>query len=307
MILPFIVLFGLVIGSFLSVCVYRIPFVRGEVVGEEEPGENLEPGLEGLPDLPLSYQVDGDWLSFLHPRRSICPHCKATLLWWHNIPVLSWFLLRGACHFCKASIPIRYPLLEILTVGAAVGSWASFGLTATAGVIFAFCCALIVISFIDIDYYIIPDVITLPGTLIGLLLVGIHSYFPFLGRPLAVDLFDALLGILFGAGFLWVMSVGYLKLRGKVGMGLGDVKLLMLIGAFFGLPAAFYTIFLGSLLGSVLGLLLMLVAGRKFSHHLPFGPYLALGALTYIFFGHYFSAFEQPRVALSVLVERVFL
>ena len=135
--------------------------------------------------------------------------------------------------------------------------------------------------------------------MIGVVVIIANGFFPFLSPHFAASVLDALLGIVLGAGFLWCMSEGYFRLRGKVGMGLGDVKLLMLVGAFFGVPGAFFTIFLGSIFGSVIGILCILLGGKKFSQHIPFGPYLAAGTLWYLFFLDPTSpVVEMMRVAL---------
>jgi leader peptidase (prepilin peptidase)/N-methyltransferase len=267
-------IFGAIIGSFLSVCIYRIPIGRAHELGLDEEageGEAIQPPLENL--------------SLSNPPRSFCPSCKHQLNWYHNIPILSWLMLRGKCGFCKAKISARYPLVEFITACMSVLSFQSFGMTPTGGVIFVFCAALIVISFIDYDYYIIPNIISLPGTVIAILLVAINQWTGVFHAPIAPGLKDCFYGILAGAGFLLFISEVYLRLRKKEGLGMGDVKLLAMTGALFGMEGSLYTIFIGSLLGSVLGILLILVSGRKMSQQLPFGPYLAMGTLVYIFVG----------------------
>lgn len=277
------IVFGLIIGSFLSVCIYRIPIGKGW----DEEDLSLSPGslpeTEKVKSEPKPQNVGAQ--SFSSPKRSLCPKCGKQLLWWHNIPLISWFLLGGKCGFCKAAIPFRYPLVEMLSALAAAMSYINFGPTATAFIVFAFCAALIVISVIDYDYYIIPNVISLPGTVIGVALAGINNYFHIFTFPLCATLLDSVFGILAGGGFLYLVSEGYFRLRKKEGLGMGDVKLLAMTGAFFGPEGSIYTIFVGSLLGSVLGILLILLSGRKFSHQLPFGPYLALGTTLYLFMG----------------------
>lgn len=304
------IVIGLVIGSFLSVCVYRIPFSRheqeellpdGEAAAAPPPPEETDATLAILPDLPAPYDINGKRLSFFYPTRSICPQCKHQLPWWHNLPVLSWILLMGKCGFCKAAIPFRYPLLEILSAFFAWLSVDHFGVTPTAVVIYLFCAALIVITFIDIDYFIIPNTITYPGTALGILLGLINQYTHQFSLPLVVDLTDALLGSVVGGGFLFVIAEGYLRLRGRTGMGLGDVKLLFMTGAFFGLPGAFYTLFIGSIVGCLLGVGMLVVARRGMAHPFPFGPYLALGTVAYVFFGQELIHALQYKMALLVL------
>lgn len=273
-------IFGSLIGSFLTVCIYRIPY------GREPESLSTQEELESEHDIAAKPEEQAsEKLSVCHPSRSFCPHCRAQLFWYHNIPILSWLALSGRCGFCKARISARYPLVEALSALMAYLSYSNFGLTPTAFVIYAFCASLIVISFIDYDYFIIPNVISLPGTLVALVLVAINHFTAIFSAPIAPDLREAFWGFMAGAGFLFIVSEGYLRLRKREGLGMGDVKLLAMTGVLFGVPGSLYTIFLGSLFGSVIGLTLILTFGRKMSQQLPFGPYLALGTLTYIFVG----------------------
>ena len=262
----FVVIFGALIGSFLSVCIYRIPLGR----------EDCQPEGQPLPEKPISIG---------YPVRSFCPHCKKQLRWFHNIPVLSWLALRGRCGFCSAKISFRYPLVELLSAGFAGLSFYQYGLTPTAAVVYFTCATLIVLSFIDYDFYILPNVITLPGIIFGLVLSVVSEFTNWFTAPVTSGMVYSLLGILAGGGFLYLISEVYFRLRKVEGLGMGDVKLLAAVGAIFGPEAALYTIFIGSLFGSILGLLLILVAGRKMSQHLPFGPYLALATVLYLFTG----------------------
>ena len=265
-ILAGVAIFGLLIGSFLSACIYRIPLGRDDCYPE---------------DSPVKRPVEK--VSLVSPARSFCPHCLKQLAWWHNIPVLSWFLLRGRCWFCKASISARYPLVELLSCGAAVLSYTQYGLTPTAIAIYAFTAALIVISFIDYDFYIIPDIISKPGAVIGFGLACLNEYLHIFQTPMASGILASAIGLAFGSGFLWLVAEVYFRLRKVEGLGLGDVKLLAMTGAFFGIESTFYTIFVGSLLGSVCGITMMLVLRRGSQHPIPFGPYLAVGTVLYLF------------------------
>ena len=261
--------FGAIIGSFLSVCVYRIPMGK------------YEPAREGIRELAYS-------VSILTPARSFCPHCDTQLAWHHNIPVISWLLLRGRCSTCKTTIPFRYLLIEILTGMFAVCCYLRFGLSISALIAFAVVSALIVITFIDIDYMIIPDLITYPGTTLGLLLGAAASLFPTSGVfplqfPFAQSITDSLLGIALGAGTLYLVWWLYLVIRHREGLGLGDIKLLAMLGALFGYQCSLATIFVGSVLGSIVGVTLILLRRHKYSMHISFGPYLALAATLYIF------------------------
>ena len=233
--------FGLVFGSFLNVCIYRIPA----------------------------------GLSIVKPR-SRCPKCETIIPWFHNIPLVSYILLRGRCASCRVSIPVRYPFVEALTGLAFLGCGWFFGLSPAAVVYCLFLAALIVITFIDLDHQIIPDVISLPGIVIGFLC---SFAIPWLSWS------DSLLGILLGGGSLWLVAVVYELLTKKEGMGGGDIKLLAMLGAFLGWKAILPIIFISSLIGSLVGVPLMLLKKADSKLAIPFGPFLALGAVIYLFWG----------------------
>jgi leader peptidase (prepilin peptidase)/N-methyltransferase len=260
---------GTIIGSFLGACSYRIPMGK------------YEPAREGIRE--LSHPV-----SIISPARSFCPQCEAQLAWHHNIPIFSWCMLRGRCASCSAAIPVRYLVIELLTGFFAVCCYLRFGANLSAVVAFAIVSALIVITFIDFDYMIIPNVITYPGTAAGLSL-GIASSLITAGnllplqQPFTQSLWESLLGILFGAGTLYVVWWFYLVLRKREGLGLGDIKLLAMLGAFFGYQCSLATIFIGSVLGSIVGLALIVLRRHRYSMHISFGPYLAFAAALYIF------------------------
>lgn len=263
---------GLVIGSFLNVCIYRLPAAREEFYHDSPYGKDKE-----KPKLDLTISK---------PRHSICPACKNKLLWHHNIPALSWIYLRGRCAFCKSRISIRYPAVEIITGIISLFTFTLFGLTPTAVVIFLFACSLLVIAFIDYDYYIIPNVISLPGTVIAFGLIVINHFTGIFTPPIAGTVIQSLLGVAIGAGFLWIVAEFYLRVRKIEGLGMGDVKLLAMTGALLGPQGAFYTIFVGSVFGAICGILLILVTRRKASQHIPFGPYLVVATLLYLYTGN---------------------
>jgi len=231
---------GAVIGSFLNVCIYRIP------AGE----------------------------SVVTPR-SRCPHCQTTIHWYHNLPVVSWVLLKGRCAYCAAPFSIRYPLVETLTGVLFALFFFRFGLHPVTLVAWLLAAALVTISFIDLDHQIIPDVISLPGIPIGFLCSLVLPW---------VTWQSSLLGILLGGGILLAIALGYEWLTKQEGMGLGDVKLLAMLGAFLGAPAVLPVIFLASIMGTLVGVPMMMIkrAGRKLA--IPFGPFLAAAALVYLFF-----------------------
>jgi leader peptidase (prepilin peptidase)/N-methyltransferase len=241
---------GAIVGSFLNVCIVRLP--------KDE--------------------------SVVHPP-SHCPNCDAAIAFYDNIPLISYIILRGRCRSCGQRISLRYFLIEFLMASLAVGLYFEFGLGFAFVVSFVFVAALIVISFIDLDVRIVPDVISLPGIVAGLVfsLVGryvISDPFELVPSPMS-----ALLGVLVGGGFLLALAWAYEAFTGVEGMGGGDVKLLAMIGAFLGWPSVPVTLFFSSLGGSVIGLTAMLIKGVGRRYALPFAPFLCLGALLYLFFG----------------------
>lgn len=234
-ILIFIV--GLVVGSFLNVCIYRIPRK----------------------------------LSIIKPA-SYCPSCGNTIKPWHNIPVLSFLFLKGKCAYCGAKISLRYPVVELLNGILYVLAYINFALPSLPFVLI-FISALIVISFIDFDFQIIPDEISIPLIFLGIIL----SFLPHNSLNLAQDIKNSLIGVVVGGGSLLIIS-----LISKGGMGGGDVKLNAAVGAFLGWKSALLTIFIGSLAGSVVGIVILKKTGNR---KIPFGPFLSSGALICLFFG----------------------
>lgn len=260
---------GAIIGSFLNVCGFRMPMGI------------YEPTREGVPEL-------GEEISITTPRRSFCPHCRSQLSWHHVIPILSWFFLRGRCTFCKTKISIRYPLVECITGVLAVACYLRFGLSLTAVMAFIVICSLIVITLIDLDYMIIPDKITYPGTAIGLTLGALSTVLPEtngvlpLEHPFIGSIEESLFGILGGAGLLYAVWWLYLIIRKREGIGLGDIKLLAMIGALFGYRCSLAVIFVGSVFGSIISILIMIIQRRSMNVYIPFGPYLAGAAILFI-------------------------
>ncbi len=264
-------IFGAIVGSFLSVCAYRIPMGK------------YSPEREGIKVLERP-------VSITSPARSMCPSCEHQLAWWQNIPLLSWITLRGRCAYCKTRIPFRYFFIELATGCLCVLCYWKFGLSFSGFVAFAFVCALVVITFIDVDYMIIPNVITYPGTIIGAALVLTNEFLssdptPILAKPFAASAYEAVLGLLAGPGVLLAIWWFYLKVRKRDGLGLGDVKLLAMIGVLFGWEASWLTIFAGSLVGSIFGIIQVLGRRMGLSQPLPFGPYLVAGFLFFLFDG----------------------
>ncbi len=215
-------------------------------------------------------------LSIVSPG-SRCPSCGNGIRWFDNIPIVSYFILGGRCRACKTTISPRYPLVEALSGLLFAAVVMRLGIQPATAPLALFAWALVVITFIDLDHRIIPDVISLPGTILGLA----FSFLPGFPRPM-----DSAVGVAIGAGFLFLILYAYEKIMGEEGMGLGDVKLLAMIGAFLGWQALPVTILVSSLTGSVVGVGYALVKGesvRKFP--VPFGPFLALGAVVHLFYG----------------------
>ncbi len=245
----FVVIFGLLVGSFLNVCIYRMP-------------RNL---------------------SIVWPS-SRCPSCSGPIRAWDNIPVLSFLVLRGACRTCRAPISWRYPLVEALNALLYGGLFWRFGPGWPFLIYAVFCSSLIVITFIDLDFQIIPDRISLPGIPAGLLAGSLILPDPFL-RADALGWMSSLIGA--AAGFLVYYGIAVLgeKILKKEAMGGGDIKLMAMVGGFLGWKGVILTTFLGSLAGAAIGLGQMFFLGRERGSQIPFGPFLALGAVVSVFFG----------------------
>jgi leader peptidase (prepilin peptidase)/N-methyltransferase len=225
---------GLCVGSFLNVCIYRIP----------------------------------RRLSIVRPR-SRCPGCEHELQWFDNIPVVSYLVLAGRCRRCGARINLRYPIVELLTAAVFLLHYAVFGLTALLVVRLLFACALIVLFAIDLEHHLLPNVITLPGLAVGLV-------FSLVFPP---GVLDAVLGVLIGGGVLWLIGEAYHWYTGREGMGGGDVKMLAMVGAFLGWQQVLVTLVASSLAGSLIGVLLIVSRRGTLRLALPYGTFLAAGAL----------------------------
>ena len=236
-----IFIFGLCIGSFLNVCIYRLPASK----------------------------------SIVHPR-SMCSNCGTLIAAYDNIPVLSYLWLKGRCRHCQIKISLRYPMVELLGGLFALGTFLKFGLTLEALIYYLFFAALLIVTFIDLDHRIIPNVITLPGIPI--------CFAASFALP-TITYREALLGILIGGGSLFLVAWIYSLITKKEGMGGGDIKLLAMMGAIVGWQGVLFTIFLASLVGTLAGLAAMLQSRKGMKLAVPFGPFLSIGSITYIFFG----------------------
>ena len=253
-----VAIFGALVGSFLNVVILRVPAHR----------------------------------SIAYPG-SQCPSCQAPIRWYDNLPVLSWLILRGKCRSCHAPISMRYAIVEMLTSALFVAVFWNFGIRHNAtrpviGVYMAFAATMIVLTFIDLDHRIIPNVISLPGIVIGLLLSFVLPH-PFERRwwwpTLPVTWESSLAAILVGGGALLLIAQVYLWIRKDDGMGMGDVKMIAMIGAFLGLPAVGFVFVFSSLLGSLIGVGLIALSGGSMKTAVPFGPFLAIAAVAYLFVG----------------------
>jgi len=291
--------FGLIFGSFLNVCIYRLPR-----------------------DLSVS-----------EPRRSACPHCQHQIAFYDNIPVLSWLLLRGRCRHCKSAISPRYLLVELLTALLFLICYSHFGATLATLKYDALAFLLIGLIFTDAETKLLPDKLTLTGLALGIafsLLVPVNDlasqFLPgVVSLPLSsaiswhfLSLIDSLLGAIVGSSFIYGAGAIYLRARGIEGMGFGDVKLMAMIGAFLGVKLTVFTIFTASIAGSAFGvgtiLMVWLKRTRRFLHRqnttlqqarrrawqsaqtvyrhyeMPFGVFLGGMALIALFFGNSFLA-----------------
>lgn len=234
-------LFGAIIGSFLNVVILRLP---------EE-------------DTSIAFPA------------SHCPKCLNSLSWYENIPILSYIVLRGKCSHCHTAISIQYPVVELLTAFLAVVVCYKFSYSIEAAGYFFLAAALLVIIFIDIHHQIIPDIISLPGIVIGFLFSLVSSN---------VTWQSSLIGLLLGGGLLYAIAYIYFFLRKQDGMGGGDIKLLAMIGAWLGWQSLPFVIFTSSLAGSIVGLIAMKWQKKGGNTRIPFGPFLSCAALIYTFY-----------------------
>lgn len=230
----FLLVVGLLIGSFLNVCIHRLP--RKESVA-----------------WPASH----------------CATCNRVLSWYENVPVVSWVVLGGKCRTCRQSIALVYPLVELITGVVYAGGYAVYGWTPLLPVRLLFASAMIVLFVIDLRHRILPNVITVPGIVIGLLC----------SLVLPPGIVASAIGALVGGGILLLIAEAYYRLRGIEGLGMGDVKMLAMIGAFLGWKLTLVTLILASFAGSVVGIALIATARGGAQAALPFGTFLAVGAL----------------------------
>jgi len=226
--------FGAVIGSFLNVCIHRLPRGASVVV-----------------------------------PASACPRCGHELAWFENIPIVSWLALRGRCRACRAPIGARYPIVEALTAAMFAGAWWAYNADpALLASRLVFGCVLIVLFAIDLEHHLLPNAITLPGIVVGFV-------FSLATEP---GWQASLIGILLGGGVLFAVAEAYYRIRHEEGLGMGDVKMLAMVGAFLGWKMTLMTLMMASLCGSLIGLVLIVSRRGGMKSALPFGTFLALGA-----------------------------
>jgi len=237
----FVALFGALVGSFLNVVIARLPEEGASVI------------------FPASH----------------CPACKKEIAWYDNIPLVSFLLLRGRCRQCGARISWRYPLVESAMALMALALYQHFGLTILLPIYFLFCAALIAVIFIDFQHQIIPDVISLPGIVLGFVLSFVNPF---------VTWQDAVLGIVFGGGSFYLVALVYYLITRREGMGGGDIKLLAMIGAFLGWQSLPFVVFGSSVMGVVAGVWAMVEQRKGGKTVIPYGPFLAVAGLLYLFF-----------------------
>jgi leader peptidase (prepilin peptidase)/N-methyltransferase len=257
--------FGLLIGSFLNVCIYRWP-------------------------------LD---LSVVTPR-SHCPQCDAPIAWYDNVPLLSYLILRGRCRRCGKGIPYRYPLVELLTACLFAGIVWKLGLTLGAAKFCVLVAMLVALMFTDLEERILPDEFTLGGLLVGLAFspfirvpdITAHAVLGLMGIDLpvrAMSVAESLCGAILPAGTLWLGGWLFEKFRHKEGLGLGDVKMMAMVGAFLGVSGALLTLLAGAMAGSLIGIIYIKVTKQEMgSYQLPFGTFLAAAAI--------FAALSGPKV-----------
>jgi leader peptidase (prepilin peptidase) / N-methyltransferase len=257
-------LFGLIIGSFLNVCIYRIPLGKSVVF----PGSG-------------------------------CPRCGKAIRFYDNIPVISFLLLRGKCRNCGEAISIQYPLVELMTGIAFYSCGKAWEFTPATFVNTIFLSVVIVLVFTDFNHRILPNVLTIPGIIVGILLSSFQmpacysdilsvriAVLPlFKNPPAALPWVGSILGAIIGGGILLIVGLAYEKLRKKQGLGMGDVKMMAMVGAFLGWRLALLTIFAGSLIGTLIGIFLMLFRNMNLQTKLAFGVFLGIGAAFSLFYG----------------------
>ena len=239
--------FGIICGSFANVCIYRLPKNKSMITG-----------------------------------RSSCPKCKKKIIWYDNIPLLSFIILMRKCRFCKKPINLQYFIVELITAISFVSIYYFFGLTLTALLLLILSVFFIIIFFIDLKHFIIPNELTFPLMIIGFF----KSFDPNLNQTIFPNYINSLIGGVFGYLIIWLIIFFYKKVRKKEGMGLGDAKLMAVIGFWFGWVSIPFVIFISSAVALILVIPSILNKSRKMSSEIPFGPYIIIGCILYVSFSN---------------------
>jgi len=231
-------------GSFANVCIYRLPLDKDVVSG-----------------------------------RSYCPKCKKKISWYDNIPIISYLLILAKCRKCKKKISFQYPLVELITIIAFLTIYSAYGISSTTILLIILFLTFIIIFFIDLKHFIIPNSLTFSMMILGFIKSfdqNLNSLFP--------NYFNSLLGGILGYGIIWLIIVFYKLVRNKEGMGLGDAKLLAVIGFWFGWIAIPFVIFSSSIIALISVTPSLLNKSKKLSSEIPFGPYIIIGCILYMVF-----------------------
>ena len=241
------IIFGSLWGSFANVCIYRLPENKSVITG-----------------------------------RSSCPNCKNKIPWYDNIPLLSFILLMGKCRLCKKPIDLQYFIVELISAISFASIYYFYVLTLTALLLLILSIFFIIIFFIDLKHFIIPNELTFPLMIIGF----IKSFDPNLNQAIFPNYINSLIGGLFGYSIIWLIIFIYKKIRNKEGMGLGDAKLLAVVGFWFGWVSIPFVIFISSAVALILVIPSILNKSRKMSSEIPFGPYIIIGCILYVTFAN---------------------
>jgi len=246
------IIFGSLWGSFANVCIYRLPENKSVITG-----------------------------------RSSCPNCKNKIPWYDNIPLLSFILLMKKCRFCKNPIDLQYFIVELISAISFVSIYYFFGLTLAALLLLILSIFFIIIFFIDLKHFIIPNELTFPLMIIGFF----KSFDPNLNQIIFPNYINSLIGGVFGFLIIWLIIFFYKKVRKKEGMGLGDAKLLAVIGFWFGWFSIPFTIFISSIVALIFVVPSLINKSRKMSSQIPFGPYIIIGCILYVSFSNQIKYF----------------
>ena len=259
-------IFGATIGSFLNVCIYRIP--QGKSI--------IRPG-------------------------SHCPNCNVSIKPRHNIPIISFFYLKGRCSHCNSKISMQYPLVELLTGLLTFFLFVKFRISIEFVFYSILFTSLVVVAFIDLKYMIIPNIISLPGIIVGLLFnmlrtewsgsINIFSdlnLYNLLGTIVNINILNSIAGTLIGGGLLLSVAYIYRTIRRAEGLGMGDVKLIAMLGAFLGVGGVVFTIFISSVIGTIVGISIILYKKGDMKYQIPYGPFLSLAAVIYVLVGGFY-------------------